>query len=117
MTWGSPLVMVPVLSRAHDLGAAGRASREAAGLEEDAVFWRPLRCPTMMATGVARPRAQGQLDDQHRDAPGQGKGQILAQQEPDQGGHHRNGDDRRDKDARHPVSDLGDGGPWWRRRR
>lgn len=32
----------------------------------------------------------------------------MAQQQPDDGGHDGNGDDRRDEEARHGVGDLGD---------
>ena len=96
------------LVQGHDLGAAGGLQR-GGGLEEDAVFGAHSVAHHDGHRG-GQAQGAGTADDQHRDAPGQGKGQILAQQEPDQGGHHRNGDDRRDKDARHPVSDLGDGG-------
>ena len=34
----------------------------------------------------------------------------MAQQQPDDGGDHGDGDDRRDEEARHGVGDLGDGG-------
>ena len=59
MTTGTPLVTVPVLSRAT-IWVRPAASSEAAVLKR-----MPLRAPrplpAMMATGVARPKAQGQL--------------------------------------------------------
>ena len=51
--------MVPVLSRAT-IWVRPAASREAAVLNR-MPFLAPSPLPTMMATGVARPRAQGQL--------------------------------------------------------
>ena len=59
VTFGSPEVMVPVLSRAT-MSILPASSREAAVLNR-IPFFAPMPLPTMMATGVARPSAQGQL--------------------------------------------------------
>ena len=59
VTLGSPEVMVPVLSRAT-MSILPASSREAAVLKR-MPFLAPMPLPTMMATGVARPSAQGQL--------------------------------------------------------
>ena len=59
VTFGSPLVIVPVLSSAT-ICVRPVASREAAVLNR-MPFFAPIPLPTMMATGVARPSAQGQL--------------------------------------------------------
>ena len=59
VTRGSPLVMVPVLSSAT-IWVRPAASSEAAVLNR-MPFFAPRPLPTMMATGVARPSAQGQL--------------------------------------------------------
>ena len=76
MTRGSPLVIVPVLSRAT-ICALPVCSRLTAVLNR-IPFFAPTPLPTMMATGVASPRAQGQLttrtvmaraSDQPRGAP------------------------------------------------
>ena len=59
VTLGSPLVMVPVLSKAM-IWVRPRDSRDAAVLYR-MPFRAPLPLPAIMATGVASPRAQGQL--------------------------------------------------------
>ena len=59
VTLGSPEVIVPVLSRAT-MSILPVSSRQAAVLKR-MPFLAPMPLPTMMATGVARPRAQGQL--------------------------------------------------------
>ena len=59
VTTGSPLVMVPVLSSAT-ICTRPAISSEAAVLNSTPCF-APMPLPTMMATGVARPSAQGQL--------------------------------------------------------
>ena len=59
VTVGSPRVMVPVLSRAT-MSTLPASSRETAVLNSTP-FLAPMPLPTMMATGVARPSAQGQL--------------------------------------------------------
>ena len=59
MTFGSPLVMVPVLSSAT-ISIFPVSSKETAVLNR-IPFLAPMPFPTMMATGVARPSAQGQL--------------------------------------------------------
>ena len=56
---GLPLVMVPVLSRAI-ISTFPAASKEAAVLNKSP-FFAPTPFPTIMATGVASPKAQGQL--------------------------------------------------------
>ena len=53
-----------------------------------------------------QPQGAGAADHQHRDPPGQGKSIGLPGRQP---AKDRNGNDRRDKDARHPVRDLGNG--------
>ena len=58
MTFGSPLVMVPVLSKAT-ICTVPVSWRDSAVLNR-MPFFAPIPLPTMMATGVARPRAQGQ---------------------------------------------------------
>ena len=59
VTRGSPLVIVPVLSRAT-ISTLPVSSRETAVLKR-IPFFAPIPLPTMMATGVARPNAHGQL--------------------------------------------------------
>ena len=58
VTWGLPWVKVPVLSRTTVLMVC-RVSRASADLTR-MPFSAPLPVPTIIATGVARPRAQGQ---------------------------------------------------------
>ena len=58
VTCGSPLVMVPVLS-STTISVFPVSSRDTAFLKR-MPFLAPLPLPTMMATGVARPMAQGQ---------------------------------------------------------
>ena len=58
VTAGSPRVMVPVLSSAT-MSALPVSSREAEVLNSTP-FRAPMPLPTMIATGVARPKAQGQ---------------------------------------------------------
>ena len=58
VTWGLPWVRVPVLS-STTVSMAWRVSRASADLTR-MPFSAPLPVPTMIATGVARPRAQGQ---------------------------------------------------------
>ena len=59
VTVGSPEVMVPVLSSAT-IWIRPVSSREAAVLKR-MPFFAPMPLPTMIATGVARPSAHGQL--------------------------------------------------------
>ena len=59
VTVGSPLVMVPVLSRAM-IFTLPACSRDSAVLKS-IPFLAPLPFPTIMATGVASPSAHGQL--------------------------------------------------------
>ena len=59
VTLGSPMVMVPVLSRAI-MSIFPVSSRDTAVLNMIPCF-APMPFPTIMATGVASPRAQGQL--------------------------------------------------------
>ena len=59
VTWGSPLVIVPVLSRAT-ISIFPVSSRETAVLNI-IPFFAPIPFPTIIATGVASPRAHGQL--------------------------------------------------------
>ena len=59
MTCGSPAVMVPVLSSAT-MSTRPVSSSDAAVLNR-MPFFAPSPLPTMMATGVASPSAQGQL--------------------------------------------------------
>ena len=58
VTRGAPSVMVPVLS-SRMICALPVSSRETAVLKS-MPFFAPSPLPTMMATGVARPSAQGQ---------------------------------------------------------
>ena len=59
VTCGSPLVIVPVLSSATTF-VLPVSSKEAAVLNK-MPFFAPTPLPTMIATGVANPSAQGQL--------------------------------------------------------
>ena len=59
VTRGSPLVMVPVLSKAT-ISTFPVSSRETAVLKR-IPFFAPIPFPTIMATGVASPKAHGQL--------------------------------------------------------
>ena len=59
VTRGSPLVIVPVLSRTT-ISVFPVSSRDTAVLNRSP-FFAPSPLPTMIATGVASPRAQGQL--------------------------------------------------------
>jgi len=59
VTFGSPEVMVPVLSSAT-IWMRPVSSSEAAVLKR-MPFFAPRPLPTMIATGVARPSAHGQL--------------------------------------------------------
>ena len=59
VTAGSPLVMVPVLSRATTL-TFPVCSRDSAVLNR-IPFFAPTPLPTIIATGVASPSAHGQL--------------------------------------------------------
>ena len=59
VTTGSPLVMVPVLSRTT-IPVFPISSSAAAVLKRTPCF-APIPFPTMIATGVASPSAQGQL--------------------------------------------------------
>ena len=59
VTTGSPLVIVPVLSR-RTICVLPAASSDAAVLNK-IPFLAPVPLPTIMATGVARPSAHGQL--------------------------------------------------------
>ena len=59
VTFGSPFVIVPVLSSAT-ICTFPVSSRDAAVLNSTP-FLAPTPLPTMIATGVARPRAHGQL--------------------------------------------------------
>ena len=58
MTWGSPAVMVPVLSRTTTWVLPAFSSETAFLNRMPCLAPTPL--PTIMATGVASPRAQGQ---------------------------------------------------------
>ena len=59
VTLGSPFVIVPVLSRTA-ISVLPVCSREVAFLNK-IPFLAPIPFPTITATGVARPNAQGQL--------------------------------------------------------
>ena len=59
VTRGSPLVIVPVLSSAT-IWTLPVSSSETAVLKR-MPFFAPMPLPTMIATGVARPSAHGQL--------------------------------------------------------
>ncbi len=59
VTFGWPLVIVPVLSKAT-ISIFPASSRETAVLNI-MPFLAPIPLPTIMATGVANPKAQGQL--------------------------------------------------------
>ena len=65
--------------------------------------------PTMIATGVARPSAQGQEMTSTEMPRASAKPTFLAQQQPDDGGDNGNGNDRRHENARDLIGDLGDG--------
>ena len=57
----------------------------------------------------------GTADDQHGNATGQGKGKIPAQKQPDNGGRHRNGNNRRNKHTGDLFSNFRNGGLGCRR--
>ena len=59
VTVGSPLVIVPVLSRAT-ICVLPVFSKDTAVLNK-IPFFAPIPLPTIIATGVASPSAQGQL--------------------------------------------------------
>ena len=59
VTLGSPLVIVPVLSRAAIVIFPVSSSDEA--VLKSIPFFAPTPFPTITATGVANPNAQGQL--------------------------------------------------------
>ena len=59
VTLGSPLVIVPVLSRAAIVIFPASSSDDA--VLKSIPFFAPTPLPTMMATGVASPSAHGQL--------------------------------------------------------
>ena len=94
------------LVQRHDLGAACGFQR-GGSLEEEAVF-----CTEAIAHHnshrCCKAQCAGAADDQHGDAAGQRIAQLMAQQQPDDGGHDGNGDDRRDEEARHGVGDFCD---------
>ena len=96
------------LVQRHDLGAACSFQR-GGSFEQDAV---PGPQTVAHHDGHRRCQTQrtGAADDQHRDAPGQRIAELPAQQQPDKGGQHRNGDDRGHKKAGNGIGDLGNGG-------
>ncbi len=108
VTLGSPEVMVPVFIQNDNLRFFRRFQGYSV-LKKRIPCLAPIPLPTIMATGVARPRAQGAGDHQHRDSAGQSKTDFLPQKQPDNGGKNGNGDDCRDKDARDFIRNLGNG--------
>lgn len=78
VTSGWPEVMVPVLSRAT-MRVRPVCSRLAAVLNR-MPFFAPTPLPTMMATGVARPSAHGQLMTSTEMPRRKRKGEFPAQQ-------------------------------------
>lgn len=86
---GSPLVIVPVLSRATTC-TRPVSSREAAVLNS-IPFFAPTPLPTIMATGVARPNAQGQLMTSTDMPRRKRKAHLTAQEQPYRRRHRRYG--------------------------
>ena len=95
------------LIQRNDLRAARRFQRSCR-LEQDAIF-----CTKAVADhdGDRRRQTQraGAADDQHRNAAGQCIAELAAQQQPDDGGQHSDGNDRRNKETRHRIGDFCDG--------
>ena len=96
------------LVQRHDLGAAGSFQRSGS-LEQDAVFGAHA---VAHHDGHRRGKAKstGAADDQHRDAAGQRIAQFTAQQQPHDGGDHRNGDDGRHEETGHGIGNFCNGG-------
>ena len=95
------------LVQRHDLGAACSFQRSG-GLEQDAVL-----CTQTVAHHDGHRRCQtqrtGAADDQNGDAAGQRIAQLPAQQQPHDGGDHRNGNDRRHEETGHRIGDFCNG--------
>ena len=92
----------------HDLGLSGLFQGYGI-LKEDAVLG-PY--PVAHHNGHRRGKAQGAgaADDQHGNAPGQGKGKVPAQKQPHQGGHQGDAHHPGDKHPGDPVRNFGNGG-------
>ena len=90
----------------HNLCFPGRFQRRRR-LEEDPVLGAHT---VAYHNGNRRRQSQrtGAADNQYGDSSCQGKAYALSYQQPDQDGHCRNTDDRRDKYAGHLIRDLGD---------
>ena len=95
------------LVQRHDLGAACSFQRSG-GLEQDTIFGTQ---PVAHHDGNRRCQTQrtGAADDQHGDAAGQRIAQLPAQQQPHDGGDHRNGNDRRHEETGHRIGDFCNG--------
>ena len=106
VTSGWPEVMVPVLSSAT-MRVRPVCSRLAAVLKR-MPFFAPTPLPTMMATGVARPSAHGQLMTSTEMPRASAKGEFTPDQQPHDRRHDGDRDDRRDEHARDLVGRLGD---------
>lgn len=107
VTFGRPSVMVPVLSMTT-VSMAWAVSRASPDLMR-IPFSAPLPVPTMMATGVARPRAHGREDDQDGDGRREGEFGVDAHDEvPDEACNDGDGDDGRDEVTRNGIGHLGD---------
>ena len=69
----------------------------------------PLPVPTMMATGVARPRAQGQEMTSTATAEVRACSTLWPVAQPDHGGDQGDAHDHRNEDSGHFVGQLGNG--------
>ena len=96
------------LIQRHDLGTASSLQRSGR-FEEDAVLGTQAVAHHDGHRGGKAQRA-GAADDQDGNAAGQCIAQLMAQQQPDDGGEHGNGDDGGYKEAGNGIGDLGDGG-------
>ena len=84
------------------------------GFEQDAVSG-PQAAAHHDGHGGSQTQGAGAADDQHRNAPGQGKAEALTQKQPHGGGNDGDGDDRGHEHPGHLVGELGDGGLGGRR--
>ena len=92
----------------NDLDACRSASSETAVLNRMPCF-APMPLPTIIATGVASPSAQGQLITSTDMPRASAKPTLLPEQQPHDECDGRNGYDRRDEHAGDLIGDLCDG--------
>ena len=102
---GSPEVMVPVLSRAT---ISTLPFRETAVLNR-IPFLAPMPFPTMMATGVASPRAQGQLMTRTEIPRARANPMVCPARSHQRIGDNCQSDDGGNENAGYLVCNFGDG--------